>query len=92
MQTATAFQLFAIANKVLHDLKLHVSDDLLVMKQKFAGIPVVSFLSPLKGIACALFYFDKYFPNQKLQKVLRLIKLNLNKLLVIKTLNILHVD
>jgi hypothetical protein len=43
MQTATAFQLFAISYKVLHDLKPHVSDDLSVMNKKFAGIPGVSF-------------------------------------------------
>jgi len=47
MQTATAFQLFATAYKILHDLKVTASEDLSVMKQKFAGIPEVSFLSPL---------------------------------------------
>ncbi len=50
LQTATAFQLFATSYKILHDLKSFASDDLSVMKQKFAGIPEVSFLSPLKGM------------------------------------------
>lgn len=63
MQTATAFQLFASAYKILHDLKPHASDDLSVMKQKFAGIPEVSFFSPLKGISCCLFYYDKYLSH-----------------------------
>ncbi|WP_299672674.1 AAA family ATPase [uncultured Polaribacter sp.] len=68
MQTATAFQLFATAYKIVHDLKPHASDDLSVMKQKFAGIPEVSFTSPLKGIACALFYFDKYLGHPDIVK------------------------
>ena len=68
MQTATAYQLFATAYKILHDLKPNASDDLSVMKQKFAGIPEVSFLSPLKGIACALFYFDKYLGHPEIIK------------------------
>lgn len=68
MQTATAFQLYATSYKILHDLKPHASDDLSVMKQKFAGIPEVSFLSPLKGIACALFYFDKYLGHPEIVK------------------------
>ena len=68
LQTATAFQLFAISYKILHDLKSFASDDLSVMKQKFAGIPEVSFLSPLKGISCALFYFDKYLGHPEIIK------------------------
>ena len=60
MHTATAFMLFSTAYKILHDLKPHASDDLSVMKQKFAGIPEVSLLSPLKGLSCSLFYYDKY--------------------------------
>ncbi|QOD60769.1 AAA family ATPase [Polaribacter haliotis] len=68
LQTATAFQLFATAYKILHDLKPHASDDLSVMKQKFAGIPEVSFTSPLKGIACTLFYFDKYLGHPDIVK------------------------
>ncbi len=68
MQTATAFQLFATSYKVLSDLKAHASDDLSVMKQKFAGIPEVSLLSPLKGIACSLFYFDKYLGHPDIIK------------------------
>ena len=68
MQTATAFMLFATAYKVLHDLKPHASDDLSVMKQKFAGIPEVSFMSPLKGIACQLFYYDKYLGHPDIIK------------------------
>ena len=66
MQTATAFQLFATAYKILHDLKPHASDDLSVMKQKFAGIPEVSFFSPLKGISCCLFYYDKYLSHPEI--------------------------
>ena len=68
LHTATAFQLFAISYKILHDLKSHASDDLSVMKQKFAGIPEVSFMSPLKGIACALFYYDKYLGHPEIIK------------------------
>ena len=68
MHTATAFMLFATAYKILHDLKPHASDDLSVMKQKFAGIPEVSFLSPLKGISCQLFYFDKYLGHPDIIK------------------------
>ncbi|MFT6192957.1 AAA family ATPase [Polaribacter sp.] len=68
LQTATAFQLFATSYKILHDLKPFASDDLSVMKQKFAGIPEVSFLSPLKGIACSLFYFDKYLGHPDIVK------------------------
>ena len=68
MHTATAFMLFATAYKVLHDLKPHASDDLSVMKQKFAGIPEVSFMSPLKGISCQLFYYDKYLGHPDIIK------------------------
>ncbi len=68
MQTATAFQLFATAYKILHDLKPHASDDLSVMKQKFAGIPEVSFFSPLKGISCSLYYYDKYLSHPDIIK------------------------
>ncbi len=68
MLTATAFMLFATAYKILNDLKPHASDDLSVMKQKFAGIPEVSFLSPLKGISCQLFYYDKYLGHPDIIK------------------------
>ncbi|EDP70645.1 hypothetical protein FBALC1_07798 [Flavobacteriales bacterium ALC-1] len=68
MHTATAFMLFATAYKVLHDLKPHASDDLSVMKQKFAGIPEVSFMTPLKGISCQLFYYDKYLGHPDIIK------------------------
>jgi len=68
MHTATAFMLFATAYKALHDLKPHASDDLSVMKQKFAGIPEVSFMSPLKGISCQLFYYDKYLGHPDIIK------------------------
>ena len=68
LQTATAFQLFSTSYKILHDLKPFASDDLSVMKQKFAGIPEVSLLSPLKGIACSLFYFDKYLSHPEIIK------------------------
>lgn len=66
IHTATAFMLFASAYKILHDLKPHASDDLSVMKQKFAGIPEVSFMTPLKGISCQLFYYDKYLGHPEI--------------------------
>jgi len=66
LQTATAFMLFGIAYRILHDLKPTVSDDLSVMKNKFAGIPEVSLMSPLKGISCMLFYFDKYLDHPEI--------------------------
>ncbi|MEH6536089.1 MAG: AAA family ATPase [Psychroserpens sp.] len=68
MQTATAFMLFATAYKILHDLKTVASDDLSVMKNKFAGIPEVSLMSPLKGISCAMFYYDKYLGHPEIIK------------------------
>lgn len=68
MHTATAFMLFASAYKTLNDLKPYASDDLSVMKQKFAGIPEVSFLSPIKGISCVLFYYDKYLGHPEIIK------------------------
>jgi len=68
MHTATAYFLFATAYKILYDLKAHASDDLSVMKQKFAGIPEVSLLSPLKGISCQLFYYDKYLAHPDIIK------------------------
>ena len=68
MQTATAFMLFSIAYNILHNLKSVASDDLSVMKQKFAGIPEVSLMSPLKGISCTLFYYDKYLSHPDIVK------------------------
>jgi len=68
MHTATAFMLFSLAYNILHNLKPYASDDLSVMKQKFAGIPEVSLISPLKGIACSLFYFDKYLGHPDIIK------------------------
>lgn len=68
MHTATAFMQFAMAYKILHDLKPHASDDLSVMQQKFAGIPEVSLLSPLKGMSCSLFYYDKYLGHPDIIK------------------------
>ncbi|MCK8480737.1 AAA family ATPase [Psychroserpens algicola] len=68
MQTGTAFMLFATAYKILHDLKPIASDDLSVMKNKFAGIPEVSLMTPLKGISCALFYYDKYLGHPEIIK------------------------
>ncbi|WP_241148015.1 AAA family ATPase [Lacinutrix jangbogonensis] len=68
MQTATAFMLFSMAYNILHNLKPLASDDLSVMKQKFAGLPEVSLMSPLKGIACSLFYFDKYLGHPDIIK------------------------
>lgn len=68
MHTATAFMLFATAYNILHNLQPQASDDLSVMKNKFAGIPEMSFMSPLKGIACALFYYDKYLSHPDIVK------------------------
>jgi AAA+ superfamily predicted ATPase len=68
MQTATAFMLFSIAYNVLYNLNAVASDDLSVMKQKFAGIPEVSLISPLKGISCMLFYYDKYLGHPDIIK------------------------
>lgn len=68
MHTATAFMLFATAYNILHNIKPFTSDDLSVMKQKFAGIPEVSLLSPLKGVACILFYYDKYLGHPDIIK------------------------
>ena len=68
MLTATAFMLFSTAYKILHDLQHTTSADLSVMKQKFAGIPEVSFLTPLKGISCSLFYYDKYLGHPEIIK------------------------
>jgi len=68
MQTATAFMLFSSAYNILHNLKPHASDDLSVMKQKFAGIPEVSFMTPLKGIACSMYYYDKYLGHPDIIK------------------------
>ncbi|MEO6347223.1 MAG: AAA family ATPase [Aquaticitalea sp.] len=68
MQTATAFMLFATAYNILHNLKSVASDDLSVMKQKFAGLPEVSLMSPLKGISCVLFYYDKYLGHPDIIK------------------------
>jgi len=68
MQTGTAFMLFATSYKILHDLKTVASDDLSVMKNKFAGIPEVSLMTPLKGFSCALFYYDKYLGHPEIIK------------------------
>ncbi|TXE10874.1 AAA family ATPase [Gelidibacter salicanalis] len=68
MHTATAFMLFSAAYHILHQLKPYASDDLSVMKQKFAGIPEISLLSPLKGVACILFYYDKYLGHPDIIK------------------------
>jgi len=68
MHTATAFMLFATAYNILHNLQNHASDDLSVMKNKFAGLPEVSLMSPLKGIACSLFYYDKYLNHPDIIK------------------------
>ncbi|RAJ27543.1 ATPase family protein associated with various cellular activities (AAA) [Gelidibacter algens] len=68
MHTATAFMLFSTAYHILHHLKPYASDDLSVMKQKFAGIPETSLLSPLKGVACTLFYYDKYLGHPDIIK------------------------
>ncbi len=66
LHTATAFMLHGTAYRILHDLKPVASDDLSVMKNKFAGIPELSFMSPLKGISCLLFYYDKYLNHPEI--------------------------
>ena len=60
MQTATAFMLFSIASYIVFTLKPRVSENISVMTNKFAGVPEVSLNSPMKGISCTLFYYDKY--------------------------------
>ncbi|MEM7085548.1 MAG: AAA family ATPase [Bacteroidota bacterium] len=64
--TATAFMLFGTACRILHDLKPKASDDLSVLKNKFAGIPELSFMSPIKGVSCLLFYYDKYLNHPEI--------------------------
>lgn len=66
LQTATAFMLYGTAYRVLYDLKPTASDDLSVMKNKFAGIPELSLMSPLKGVSCMLFYLDKYLAHPEI--------------------------
>lgn len=66
MQTATAFMLYGTAYRILFDLQNAVSDDLSVMKNKFAGIPELSLMSPLKGVSCMLFYYDKYLNHPEI--------------------------
>ncbi|AXT19897.1 AAA family ATPase [Flavobacteriaceae bacterium AU392] len=68
MHTATAFMLFSSAYFILNYLKPYASDDLSVMKNKFAGIPEISLMSPLKGISCNLFYYDKYLDHPEIIK------------------------
>jgi len=68
MHTATAFMLFSAAYNILHNLKNVASDDLSVMKNKFAGIPELSLMSPLKGISCCLYYYDKYLGHPDIVK------------------------
>ena len=64
-QTATAFMLYGTAYRILYDLKSH-TDDLSVMKNKFAGIPELSLQSPLRGISSLLFYYDKYLNHPEM--------------------------
>ena len=66
LQTATAFMLHGIAYRILYELKPIASDDLSVMKNKFAGIPELSVMSPIKGISCMLYYFDKYLGHPEI--------------------------
>ncbi|WP_394747849.1 AAA family ATPase [Spongiimicrobium salis] len=66
MHTATAFMLHGISCHVLFDLKQVASDDLSVLKNKFAGIPEISLLSPLKGISCMLYYYEKYLSHPEI--------------------------
>ncbi|WP_271856240.1 AAA family ATPase [Patiriisocius marinus] len=65
-QTATAYMLFGIATRALFDLLPAASDDLSVMKNKFAGIPELSLMSPLKGVSCLLYYYDKYLGHPEI--------------------------
>ena len=65
-QTATAYMLFGIATRVLFDLQPAASGDLSVMKNKFAGIPELSLMSPLKGVSCLLYYYDKYLGHPEI--------------------------
>ena len=68
MHTATAFMIYGCAYRILYDLIDVASDDLSVMKNKFAGIPELSLLSPLKGVSCMLFYYDKYLSHKEIIK------------------------
>ena len=64
--TATAFMLFGMACRILFDLKPKASDDLSVLKNKFAGVPELSLFSPIKGISCVLYYYDKYLNHPEI--------------------------
>jgi AAA+ superfamily predicted ATPase len=64
--TATAFMLFGTAYRILYDLKPVASDDLSVLKNKFAGIPEISLMSPIKGVSCLLYYYDKYLNHPEI--------------------------
>lgn len=64
--TATAFMLYGMACNVLYHLKPRASDDLSVLQNKFAGIPELSLMSPLKGISCVLFYYDTYLNHPEI--------------------------
>ncbi|MBC8755671.1 AAA family ATPase [Kordia sp. YSTF-M3] len=65
-QTATAFMVFSLSYYIVSRLKEKASEDNKVMQNKFAGIPEVSLLSPMKGISCTLFYYDKYMNHPNL--------------------------
>jgi len=65
-QTATAFMLFSLSYYIISKLKEKASEDNQVMHNKFAGIPEVSLVSPMKGISCQLFYYDKYLEHPNL--------------------------
>ncbi len=65
-QTATAFMGFSLSYYIVSKLKEKASEDNQVMLNKFAGIPEVSLLSPMKGISCQLFYYDKYMNHPNL--------------------------
>ncbi|NER16675.1 AAA family ATPase [Spongiivirga citrea] len=66
MQTSTAFMLFSMSYYIIDRLHGSASDDLAIIKNKFAGIPEVSLTSPLKGISCALYYYDKYLSHPEM--------------------------
>lgn len=68
LHTSSAFMLYAMAYNIVHNLRMHASDDLSVMKNKFAGLPEVSFFSPSKALSCNIFYFDKYLSHPEIIK------------------------
>lgn len=68
LHTSSAFMLYAMAYHIVFHLRQHVSDDLSVMKNKFAGLPELSFFSPSKALSCSLFYYEKYLSHPEIIK------------------------